>query len=104
AVTWAIFGRVDIIATASGKIVPTGRTKTIQPLETGIVAAIHVGDGDHVTAGQLLIELDRTVTEAERKHVAQDLVASRLDVARLVALRDSFDSGVIPTDLVAPAG
>src|SRR5207248_8451944 len=42
ALTWAIFGHVDIIATASGKIVPTGRTKTIQPLETGIVSAIHV--------------------------------------------------------------
>src|SRR6266700_3455978 len=48
AVIWAVFGHVDIIATASGKIVPTGRTKTIQPLETGIVSAIHVQDGDHV--------------------------------------------------------
>src|SRR3954465_1775766 len=64
AVTWSVFGHVDIIATASGKIVPTGRTKTIQPLETGVVSAIHVGDGDHVTAGQLLVELDHTVTEA----------------------------------------
>jgi hemolysin D len=104
AVTWAIFGHVDIIATASGKIVPTGRTKTIQPLETGIVSAIHVQDGDHVTSGQVLIELDRTVTEAERRHVAQDLVASGLDVARLEALRDNFNAAEIPSDLVAPAG
>ncbi|MDB5513568.1 MAG: HlyD family type secretion periplasmic adaptor subunit [Tardiphaga sp.] len=104
ALAWAIMGHVDIIATASGKIVPTGRTKTIQPLETGIVSAIHVRDGDHVTAGQVLIELDRTVTQAERKHVAQDLVASQLDVARLQALHDQFDSGVIPPGLVAPAG
>jgi hemolysin D len=35
ALVWAVFGHVDIIATASGKIVPTGRSKTIQPLETG---------------------------------------------------------------------
>lgn len=103
AIGWAIVGHVDIIATASGKIVPTGRTKTIQPLETGIVSAIHVQDGDRVAAGQVLIELDRTVTQAERKHVAQDLVASQLDVARLVALRDGF-SGTIPTDLTPPAG
>src|SRR6516225_2241312 len=48
AVAWATFGHVDIIATAQGKIVPTGRTKTIQPLETGIVSAIHVRDGDKV--------------------------------------------------------
>jgi hemolysin D len=104
AVTWAIFGHVDIIATASGKIVPTGRTKTIQPLDTGIVSAIHVQDGDPVTAGEVLIELDRTVTEAERRHVAQDLMANLLDVARLRALRDGFDSAVVPRDLAIPQG
>src|SRR3954451_9326815 len=104
AVAWAVFGCVDIIATASGKIVPTGRTKTIQPLETGIVSAIHVRDGDHVSAGQVLIELDRTVTQAERRHVAQDLIASQLDVARLAALRESFDNGTIPRDVAIPAG
>jgi hemolysin D len=104
AIVWAFFGHVDILATASGKIVPTGRTKTIQPLETGIVSAIYVQDGDKVTAGQILIELDRTVTQAERKHIAQDLIASRLDVARLAALRDSFESGTVPPDLAAPAG
>jgi hemolysin D len=104
AVAWAVFGHVDIIATASGKIVPTGRTKTIQPLDTGIVSAIHVQDGDPVTAGQVLIEFDRTVTQAERKHIAQDLVASQLDVARLAALRASFDTAAIPRDLAIPAG
>jgi hemolysin D len=104
AILWATFGHVDIIATASGKIVPTGRTKTIQPLETGIVAAIHVQDGDKVTAGQVLIELDRTVTQAERKHVTHDLIASQLDVARLTALRDNFATGMIPGDVAIPAG
>jgi hemolysin D len=104
AIAWATFGHVDIIATAQGKVVPTGRTKTIQPLEPGIVLAIHVQDGDNVTAGQILIELDRTVTQAERKHVASDLIASQLDVARLVALRDSFESGAIPSDIAVPAG
>jgi len=104
AIVWAVFGHVDIIATASGKIVPTGRTKTIQPLETGIVSAIHVRDGDSVATGQVLIEMDRTVTEAERRHVVQDLIASQLDVARLAALRDSFETGTIPRDLAAPPG
>jgi hemolysin D len=104
AIVWATFGHVDIIATASGKIVPTGRTKTIQPLETGIVSAIHVQDGDKVAAGQVLIELDRTVTQAERKHVASDLIASQLDVARLTALRDSFEIGTIPRDITVPSG
>ena len=104
AIIWATFGHVDIIATAQGKIVPTGRTKTIQPLEPGIVAAIHIQDGDKVTAGQVLIELDRTVTLAERKHVTSDLISSQLDVARLTALRDGFESGAIPRDIAVPSG
>ena len=104
AVAWSVFGHVDIIATASGKIVPTGRSKTIQPLETGIVAAIHVRDGDSVSAGQVLIELDRTVTRAERRRVAQDLVLSELDVGRLGTLRDNFDQLGGIRDLVASPG
>jgi hypothetical protein len=50
AIAWAVFGHVDIIATASGKIVPTGRTKRIQPLETGIVSAIYVQPVGRVVA------------------------------------------------------
>jgi hemolysin D len=92
AIGWSIVGHVDIIATAQGKIVPTGRTKTIQPLEAGVVAAIRVQDGDKVYAGDVLIELDRTVNEAERKRVAQDLMLAQFDVARLSALRDSFET------------
>jgi hemolysin D len=104
AVAWATFGHVDIIATAQGKIVPTGRTKTIQPLETGIVSAIHVRDGDKVAAGEVLIELDRTVTQAERKRVEQDLILNQLDVARLGALRRSFADLSSPGEPVPPEG
>jgi hemolysin D len=102
AIGWATFGHIDIIATATGKVVPTGHTKTIQPLENGIVSAIHVRDGDKVTAGQVLIELDRTVTQAERRRVKQNLVASQLDVARLAALRDSFGNLAAPRDIDPP--
>jgi hemolysin D len=42
ALAWAFFGRVDIVASATGKIIPTGHTKVIQPFETGVVRAIHV--------------------------------------------------------------
>jgi hemolysin D len=104
AVGWSIIGHVDIIATAQGKIVPTGRTKTTQPLEAGVVAAIHVQDGDKVRAGDILVELDRTVTQAERRRVAQDLMLSRLDVARLSALRDSFEALAALHPMNAPDG
>src|ERR1700747_3623202 len=85
ALIWAIFGTVDIVATAPGKIVPSGRTKVIQPFETGVVRAIHVRDGQKVRAGQSLIELDPTMTDAERDHLKSDLISSQMEVARLRA-------------------
>ena len=103
AIGWATVGHVDIIATASGKIVPTGRTKTVQPLEPGIVEAILVRDGDHVVAGQVLIVLDRTVTGAERNHIAHDLRVARLDVARLAALQRGLEAGTGPEGFAPPA-
>jgi len=87
ALVWACIGHIDIIATAQGRIVPTGRTKIIQPLEAGTVTAIHVRDGDAVHEGDVLIELDRTTSTAERDRVGHELLRTRLDVARLTALR-----------------
>jgi hemolysin D len=85
ALIWSIFGAVDIVATAPGKIIPTGGTKIIQPFESGVVSAIHVHDGQSVKAGDVLVELDPTMTEAERDHLRSDLVSAKLDVARLRA-------------------
>lgn len=85
ALAWAFFGKIDIVATASGKIIPSGRTKVVQPFETGVVRAIHVRDGQPVKAGDMLIELDPTMNEAELKHFQSDLMSAELDVARLTA-------------------
>jgi membrane fusion protein, hemolysin D len=92
ALIWATFGKVDIVATATGKIVPSGRTKLVQPFEAGVVRAIHVHDGQRVKAGETLIELDPTMTAAEQDHLKGDLIAVQLDVARLkAALSDGDD-------------
>jgi hemolysin D len=85
ALAWASFGTVDIVATAAGKIIPSGRTKIVQPFEIGVVSAIHVRDGQSVKAGEVLIELDSTMSEAERDHLKGDYIAAALEVARLRA-------------------
>jgi len=51
ALVWAWWGTIDIVASASGKIVPSGSTKVIQPFETGVVRSIRVEDGHAVKAG-----------------------------------------------------
>jgi len=86
AVAWSIVGKIDIVAVAQGKVVPQGRTKVVQPLEMGVVRAIHVQDGDHVKAGQPLIELDPTDAAADHERLDRERTARALDVARLDTL------------------
>jgi hemolysin D len=85
AVIWASLGKVDMVATASGKIVPSGRTKTVQPFEAGVVRAIRVRDGASVKAGDVMIELDPTISAADVEHARSELAGAELDVARLRA-------------------
>ena len=82
AVLWAMFGKIDIVASARGKIVPGGRVKIIQPMEIGVVRAIHVKEGQHVKAGELLVELDPTATEADLDRLDEEIVRAQLDRAR----------------------
>ncbi len=92
ALLWATLGKVDIVATATGKIIPTGYSKVIQPFETGVVRAIHVADGKIVKAGDVLIELDPTINEGETTHLQADLQSAQLDIARLhAALAETDD-------------
>jgi hemolysin D len=102
ALIWAAVGRVDIVASASGKIVPSGQVKLIQPFEAGVVRAIHVHDGQSVKAGEVLIELDPTMTTAEQEHIRSDLIAAQLDVARLRAVLSDGDDP--ETAFQPPAG
>lgn len=102
ALLWACIGSVDIIATASGKIVPTGRTKVIQPLESGVVHAIRVQDGQKVRAGDVLIEIDTTVSAAERDRLKNDYVQAMLDTARLKAVLELDGDPLVK--FVAPEG
>jgi hemolysin D len=85
ALIWAYVGTVDIVAVAPGKIIPSGRIKMIQPLETGVVRTIEVTEGQSVKAGDILVELDPTSTTAELTRFRNDLAAARLDAARLRA-------------------
>jgi hemolysin D len=82
---WAWFGKISIVSTAPGKFIPDGRVKQLQPLETSIVKAIHVKEGQHVERGELLIELDPSISTAEMQASADKYGFNRLEQARLNA-------------------
>jgi hemolysin D len=97
ALCWSVLGQVDIVAVANGRIVVGERTKTIQPLETSVVTAILVKDGDHVEAGQVLVELDATGATADHANVSEQLRAAQGEMARTEHLLAALSSGRSPS-------
>lgn len=96
AVLWAAFGQIDIVATAPGKIIVNGHSKTIQSLETASVKSIRVHEGDSVRAGDVLLELDTAAPEADVMRLQGDLRAARLKAERARVLLSAQQSGVLP--------
>jgi hemolysin D len=96
AVAWSIFGQIDVVATAQGKIVPYEGSKLIQSVETATVKAIHVADGQAVKAGQVLVELDATMAVADSTRTANDLITAKLQAARAKGLLAALSSGRSP--------
>ena len=80
---WACFGRLDIIAVAQGKLIPSSYVKIVQPAESGVLREILIGDGQEVKAGQVLLRMDTEVTDADRATVETDLMLRRLQLRRI---------------------
>jgi hemolysin D len=102
ALAWSFVGRVDVIAVATGKTIPAGNTKVVQPLQIGSIRAVYVHDGDFVRKGQLLVELDPTVATADSAQSAQTLRSAEEVRARNDALL-AYLSGRRPA-FTAPPG
>ncbi|MFV7642906.1 biotin/lipoyl-binding protein [Shewanella algae] len=81
-ILWASWAEIDIIATAQGKIVPSGKVKIIQPLDTGVVKHIFIREGQHVKAGDDLIVLDGTSNQADADRLKNELQGYVEDLAR----------------------
>lgn len=85
ALLWAVLGKIDEVAVAEGKIVPLGQVKMVQAEDKGIVKKIYVKDGERVKKGQLLIEMDPTVSTADLESLQKRAAYYQLDIDRLTA-------------------
>ena len=82
ALAWSWFGHLDVYADATGKVQASGRTKVVQPVDSGKVSKILATDGDHVKAGAVLVQLDPTTAIAERTVTQDQLWNARGEVIR----------------------
>ncbi len=90
-IIWASFGEVNIVASAEGKIIPSSRVKQIQPLEKAFVKRILVHEGQSVSKGQALIELDGTLTLADEKRLNNELHSAQLMLSVYQAMLTLLD-------------
>lgn len=89
-IIWLVFGRVDVVASASGKLMPAGNVKMVQSPAPGVVRAIHVRNGDVVKQGQALLDLDPTLSGADLAQAQKALAAAELEAARNRAIADAL--------------
>jgi hemolysin D len=100
-IVWAVFGQLDIIATADGKLVPQTLVKIVQPAEAGVVKQLLVEEGNAVKAGQVLAKLDTTLASADKAGIASDLQIQQMQVRRLEA--ELTDRPMLPKAGDAPS-
>jgi len=86
ALVFAILAKMDIVVTVQGKVIPSGKSKVVQSLESGVVHSIAVRDGQSVKAGEVLVELDSTSTEADQRRLQREVWEADADVLRAQAL------------------
>jgi hemolysin D len=82
---WAIFGRLDIVAVAEGKLVPDTYLKIVQPTDAGVVKEILVKENQSVKAGQVLIRMDTALSESDLKALTADYHNKRIALRRIDA-------------------
>lgn len=98
---FAYFSKIDIVVSAQGRVIPSGKSKVVQPLEAGLVRAVWVHDGQSVHAGDVLLELDPTTTAADRDRAQRDHWEAQADVLRSKALLEGQSRFAVPKGMPA---
>ena len=108
ALGWSYFGWTDIVAVAQGKIQPSGRVKTVQPIEGGKITHIQAVNGQKVAEGDVLLTLQDNEAQADVDAVTAQLIHGRAEALRRKAVvASAINPNTPPTilwpDLIPPS-
>ena len=87
---WAWVGKVDVVVVGQGKVIPSSRVQPVQTVESGVVSAILVQEGQYVVVGDALVELDATQTETQLEHLEEQRQNVMLELASAKALLTEY--------------
>lgn len=82
---WAAVGRLDVVAVAEGRLVPSSQLKIVQPAEGGVMRELLVKEGERVRAGQVLARMDVQAADADATALQQEAAMRRLQLRRIDA-------------------
>lgn len=82
---WAMFATLDIIASAEGRLVPQTYVKIVQPSDGGIIQELLVREGEAVRAGQVLIRMNASLSEADAQALRNEIALKKLQLRRIDA-------------------
>lgn len=85
AVVWAGMAQINEITRGSGSVVPIRRTQTIQSLEGGIISQLMVREGDIVSEGDELVQIDNTRFRSAFLETESEIKTLEAEISRLEA-------------------
>ncbi len=100
AIIWAAVTELDDVTRGDGRIVPSRSIQVIQAAETGVLQALHTAEGEVVEAGDLLMELDRTLLASQLDQEQQRASGLMARIARLQAEIDGAEALEFPPELI----
>jgi membrane fusion protein, epimerase transport system len=102
-IAWSCLAALSAAVIAPGVVKVEDNRKTVQHREGGIVGAILVTEGEHVSAGRALIQLGDERVQAELRTAAAQLDAETAKAARLLAQSVAAPAIEFPPALLARA-
>jgi len=82
---WSHWAELDQVTRAPGRVVPFARVQIVQSEQDGAISTIAVREGEQVSAGQLLVELDAVQLEARLREERVQVAALESRMARINA-------------------
>jgi HlyD family secretion protein len=100
---WAAASPLAGAVLAPGQFVVDSNVKKIQHQTGGIVAALHVREGQRVNAGEVVLQLDETMMRANLQIIVKQLDEIMVRQARLEAERSGAPAMALPPALLERA-
>jgi len=88
-IVWAAYAQVDQVTRAPAQLIAAARTQLVQSADAGVITQLHVREGDEVTAGQLLVTLEKERAAAAVSDSSTKVAALRITLVRLAAEANS---------------